>query len=73
MITKPMAWCDRQRTLVWFYLTEKNPRLSVLSLTDGADVSSLAALTPSGCCACMLRTKKKKTPQHSWLLILNII
>lgn len=41
-----------------FYLTEKNPGLSVICLTDGADISSFAALTPSGCCACMLTNKK---------------
>lgn len=34
---------------VWFYLTEQSPGLPVLSLTDGANVSSFTALTPSGC------------------------
>ena len=51
----------------WYYLTEQHPGVPVLALTDGTHVSGLAALTPSGCCACMLR-HKNPTPQHSWLL-----
>lgn len=50
-----------------FYLTEKNTRLSVLSLTDGADISSLVALTPRGCCACTLRNNKKNLLQYGLL------
>lgn len=40
---------------VSFYLTEKCTWFPVLSLTDGADISSLVTLTPRGCCACALR------------------
>lgn len=37
-----------------YVLTEKCTWLPVLSLTDGADISSLITLTPRGCCACAL-------------------
>lgn len=47
-----------------FYLTQKSPRFPELSLTDGAHVSGVAALTPSGRRACMLTAQPQRPLHH---------